>query len=112
MIQRHHILFNKRGWTSYKEGETLRETPSLIIPMEREAHAELHRTVPIVPLLGYYGLSSVRSAFTPTGDSKRDIDALQMAMERTKRHPKAHELEKSLADLAIHAIDLQKPFFE
>ena len=112
MIQRHHLLFNRRAWSSYKEGQSLRETPSLIIPMEHEAHAELHRNVPIVPLLGYYGLVNVRNRFVPTGDHRTDIEGLQRSIEQSTKHPRSHRLEKGLAELAIHAIDLQKPYLE
>lgn len=111
MISRHHLLFNGRAWSAYGEGRSLRETPSLIIPMEHEAHQELHKNIPIVPMLGYYGLASTRKFFEPEYDG-RDIDRLQQAIEKSKGHPRSHMLERSLADLAIHAIDLQKPYFK
>lgn len=108
--ERHHILFNKRAWSSYEEGRSLRESPSLIVPLESDIHRELHRNVPIVPLLGYYSLSSVAAGYEPDYKPLKDISQLQSLIERTKTHPRAHGIEKGLADLAIHALDLQRPF--
>ena len=109
-MERHHILFNKRAWNSYKEGTSLRETPSLIVPLEHDVHKELHREVPIVPLLGYYSLLSVRNSFEPARDPLESVERFQRSIEQAKRHPKAHDIEKSLADLAVYALDLQKPY--
>lgn len=48
--------------------------------------------------------------FKPTGDTFRDIEGLMWAFEDTGRRPKAHPIERELADLAIEAVDLQRPF--
>lgn len=111
-LERHHILFNKRAWTSYREAETLREERSLIVPLEHDAHKELHKNVPIVPLLGYYGLVAVRNNFEAGSDPLESIDNLQLVIEKAKKHPRAHSIEKSLAELAIEALELQKQFIE
>ena len=107
---KHHILFSRQTWETYEQGRSLRATRSLIPLIDREAHIELHKAVPILPVLGYYALCAVRKGFHTTHDTYKDIDQLQALIQATNEHPKAHPIEKGLAELANHAIDLQKPF--
>lgn len=80
------------------------------MPLERSVHQELHRNVPVVPLLSHYTLQAVRTQYDPKTPPEDALDELMLAMERAKGHRKAHKLEKDMADLAIHAIDLQRPY--
>lgn len=107
----HHIIHHKAEWSLRPEAKAIRETPSLIVPMERSLHNEIHSNVPAVPLLGYHALMRTSSNFEPIrGDSLKTIENLMAAIETSASHPKAHVIEKHLADLAIWAIDLQRPF--
>jgi hypothetical protein len=38
------------------------------------------------------------------------MDNLMLAIEKAGNHPRAHIVEKKLAELAVWAIDLQRPF--
>lgn len=109
---RHHILFPRKPWETYTEGASLRGTNALIPLMDRNVHNELHRNVPIVPLLGFNALYTVYRGFQTTGDTFQDIARLQSLIDRASDNPKAHEIERGLGDLAIHALDLQIPFLK
>lgn len=107
----HHILHHRQEWTLRREAESLRESPPLVPRMNREAHNELHRDVPPVPLLGHYALlRTVRSYEPAYGDTMTSVDNLMFAIEEATRSPKAHQIEKDIAWLAINAIDLQRPY--
>lgn len=114
MRDRHHVLFPKRLYNTYQDSMKLRQNPSLIIEMDRDAHEELHRNVPLVPILGQHALEQVRAFYVPddSEDPIRHIEALQRAIEHSKRHPRTHHLEKIMADLTLHALDIQKPYID
>lgn len=112
MRDKHHILYERRPWTHRREAEQLREMPSLIPSIDREAHNELHRHCPPVPLLGYHALLRTLSTYEPSDDPLGSIGRLQLAMESAAEHPKAHPIERQLAYLAIHAVDLQVPYIK
>ena len=110
MMSAHHILHERVAWDSRKESKSLRDTHSLIPRIDRKLHDELHQACPHVPLLGSYALQHVRREFEPTGNTLQDMDGLMNAIESASRHPKAHEIERNLAEFDISAIDLQRPF--
>lgn len=114
MIRRdnHHILNNRIEWSARKESVQLRETPSLIPLLDRSVHEDLHRYCPAVPMLGVYALQHVARTFQPSSDTFQSIDNLMLAIERAADHPKAHQIERELAYIAIDAIDLQRPFIK
>lgn len=106
----HHIVHSRAEWSLRPEGKAIRGTPSLIVPMERSLHNEIHDNVPAIPMLGYHALARTLSRFEPTHDTLQTMENLMSAIEQSVDHPKAHIIEKHLADLAIWAIDLQRPF--
>lgn len=66
-----------------------------------------------MPLLGIHSLHLVVNRFKVTGDSPiKDIELLQSIIEQTKKQPQAHAIERDLVDLAVWALDLQKPFIK
>ena len=107
---RHHIIFEKVPWSSRPEAKRIREHPSLIKRMDREDHNEIHRNVTIVPLLGYYGLQRTWASFEPGHNALKSMENLMGAFEAAGNHPKAHPIDKQLAELACWAVDLQRPF--
>lgn len=106
----HHILHNKQEWLLRPDARSLRETPTLIPRIERDAHVEIHQNCPPVPLLGYYALQRTLSMFEEGDTTIQSMDNLMKAIEHAANHPKAHIIEKHLAELAIWSIDLQRPF--
>src|SRR4051812_45788791 len=106
---KHHVLHHRQEWTLRPEAERLRETRTLMPSIERSVHNEIHATCPPIPLLGYHALRMVNSRFEEGRTTIESMDNLMFAIETSARHPRAHPLELDLADLAIHAIDLQRP---
>lgn len=109
----HHILHHRQEWTLRPEAAALRESPPLIVEIPRSLHNEIHKNVPPVPLLGHYALFRTLRAYNPVqGDSLASIDNLLLAIEEAARSPKSHAIEKTLAELAVEAIDLQRPYIK
>ncbi len=109
-MERHHGAFDRISWSARKEGRAIRNNPRNIYWMEHDPHRELHDAVPFVPVLGWQALQSVLREYEPSNDPGLNLDNLIKAIEITKQHPKACDLERSIADLAIYAFDLQRPF--
>lgn len=106
----HHILHNKQEWTLRPDAKKLRETPTLVPRLDRVTHNEIHRYAPAVPLLGYHALQRTLSFFEEGDTTIQSVENLMRAIEHAANHPKAHIIEKHVAELAIWAIDLQRPF--
>lgn len=110
---KHHAIHNRQEWNLRPEGMAIREHHTLLFEGPRSLHDELHANVPAVPLLGIHALQRTVSIWRPDEeDQMRSLENLQFAMERAVRHPKSHAIETQLAFLAIHAIDLQKPYLK
>lgn len=107
---RHHIIYDKSSWTSRPEAKALREDPSLIIRLDRLEHNEIHRFGTALPLLGYYALTRVQRDYEPGPTPLRSVENLMGAIEHSSEHPKTHPIQKQLAELAVWALDLQRPF--
>lgn len=107
---RHHPINNELEWTLRPEAKYIREHPTLIFPMEVPLHNHLHDVCPAVPLLGVHALKFIVRDWEPDTDKLLSLENLQTSIEAAGNHPRAHPIERQLGDLAIHAIDLQKPF--
>lgn len=107
---RHHILNNRQEWSLRADARTLRETPTLIPVLDRDLHETLHANTPPVPLLGFYALRSTLANFQEGVTPLQSMDNLMFAIEAAGKNPRTHPLERSLGDLAIQAIDLQRPY--
>lgn len=110
MQDRHHILFNRQEWSLRPDALSLRENPALIATMDRQVHNELHDHCPAVPLLGHHALLRTLNFFESSPDQLESMDNLMKSIEQASNHPKAHIIEKHLAELAVWSIDLQTPF--
>ena len=109
-IERHHGAFDRISWSARKEARALRNDPHNIYWMEHDPHRELHDAVPFVPVLGWQALQIVLREYYPATDPGKNLDHLIKAIEIAKQHPRACELERTMADLAISAFDMQRPF--
>jgi len=107
---RHHLLFSRQEWTLRPDAERLRETRTLVPVLDRSLHNEIHATCPPVPLLGYYALRLVATRFEEGNNTLQSMDNLMSAIDVSSRHPRAHQIERDLAQLAIQAIDLQRDY--
>lgn len=108
----HHILFNRQEWELRPEARELRQTPSLIMHIERPLHDEIHRICPAVPPLGSYALQHTVRLFEPGSTVAESVDSLMMAIDKASRHYKAHRLERLQAELVLLALDFQRPYID
>lgn len=109
---RHHLLFDSASWESRATSKLLRRDKSLIIPLERTVHEELHKEVALVPLLGHYAIQDVANTYKPGKNYLHSVENLQRSIEQAGNKPKAHQLERDLGELTIYALDLQKPYLK
>lgn len=108
MIDRHHILHSRKAWSSRDEALYLRERPELVPRLDRDAHEELHRVAPEVPLLGHHALAAVHRLYEPGDDTMGSLDNLMGAIEKSAHHRKAHRVERLVAEAALEALDIQR----
>lgn len=110
---RHHILFPKSAWRSNGTARSLRQIGSLIPLLDNEVHSELHRDIPLAPLLGINTLYHVMYNLDIRGKHPLDaVDRLILAIEETKNSPKAKPLENDLADLTVRSLVEQRPYIQ
>ena len=112
-MDRHHTIFTARTWSVYREGEALRESPSLIATMPVDLHRELHRNCPPVPVPSHHALQFIISRFEPVrGDVLASMDNLMLTIEESTKRPRMHHIERALAELTIWGLEAQKPYLE
>lgn len=109
----HHLFHDRLSWESRADATAIRQDRGLIVPLEHDAHLELHRQTPVVPLLSYHALRRVRYNMLPTSNNYlENIDNVQRAVEEAIHVPRAHYIERQLGELTIHVLELQKPYVE
>jgi hypothetical protein len=108
----HHMLFYREEWSVRPESRYLRELGGLRVDLSTSDHAEMHRRVGLVPLLGVHALQRVANEYRPEPALYTNIDRFVSLTERALKHPKAHQLEKDLGHLTIQAILMQREFIE
>lgn len=111
-MNRHHVLFERAVWESNPKGKELRRDSGLIIPMDEEVHAELHRDVSKVPLLGRQAIMLVKNEFCRGRNNMETIDNLLFAFNKVEIDNRIPIEERRLAELAIHNVGLQKPYIK
>lgn len=108
----HHVCFYRQEWRLRPEAKAIREHPSLVPNLDRDAHEELHANCSSVPPLGYHTLIRVAKNWYPQRDTLRSMDELMYAIDKASEHPLIRPIERDVAQLAIQAIDAQKPYIE
>jgi len=107
----HHVLFYDREWSVNPDSASVRQTHELIPPMYREPHDELHTAVPYVPTLGRHLMALVsRDLLVVRGDYIRSIESLMFEIEDKTKDRRVSALEAGVANLAVHALELQLPY--
>lgn len=109
----HHILHYGKEWDLRPESKRIRNTPSLIPLIGRTAiHDVIHLECGPVPVPELHMLPLICNEFDPTRNTLDSMDRLMMAIEKACKHPRCHRLDIELAQLAIAAIDIQRPFIK
>lgn len=109
----HHVLNYRAQWDAMIGTAALRAMPGLIVDGPRPIHDELHRNVECVPPLTMHVAQHTLNYYQDRPeDNLRSIDNFMRSVDRAIRHPKASEMEKVIAQMAIHAVELQLPYIE
>ena len=111
----HHALYYRAQWESMPDLTRTRRDGRLIIPMDIGVHTELHKNVAYVPALSQMMANTALRLFNDYKDAYDPITNLQNYMssvEQAAKHPRAGEIEKSIADLTIWACEQQIPFID
>lgn len=114
-LEQHHTLFHRYAWNANKELAALRNNPQLVVPLDHETHRELHAEVSHIPPLSLHVARHALRGFSDYGYTSNHLQAvgrLQRSIEAAARHPKADYIEKSIAELVCHGLDIQKPFLD
>jgi hypothetical protein len=109
-IDRHHLLNTEKDWDLRPESAVLRNNPMLIARIGRLAHNMNHAANPAVPVPSYHILKRAAIDFRPADDVLGSMDNLMLVLDMAAKHPRAHSVERDLAQLTIRAIELQRPF--
>ena len=111
-MNRHHVLFERAIWEKKPDSKELRRDSGLIIPMDEEVHAELHRDVSKVPLLGRQAIHLIHNEFHSGNNYMDNIDNLLFAFNKVELDNKMLPIDRMLAEIAINNIGLQKPYIK
>ena len=106
----HHALFPKSGWESHFATRKLRQRQELIIPMEEDIEAILHKEVPIIPVIDHHTAMTVVRDYQPATTHTRSIHNLMDSIGEAIKRPKIQPIQRELGQLTIHAMELQLPY--
>lgn len=109
----HHVFFYRRLHECAPLYRQFRKRElGLIARIGAGVHKELHSAVPGVPLLDVFSQQRVANLYRPTGNVLDNMETYMLAVEEAMASPKSHSIERQVASLVIHAVDLQRPFIK
>ena len=112
-VERDHALYPEKVHESTRFTRLLRRNPSLIIPMDGQVHEAKHQAISTIPLLDRFTAQRVHSSFEPNpNDHIESVYKYMRAIEEAIKRPNTQDIERSLGLLAVHAMELQLPFFK
>lgn len=111
--ERHHILHHRTAHESNKDNHWLRtKAIGMIALLDPDVHDELHKACPGVPPLDLFTAQRVRRLYIADQNPLKAIDNYMFAVDLASQHPKSHDIEVQLSQLAIQAVEMQKPFIK
>lgn len=112
----HHVLFYRRAWESNPCGKQLRRQDSLIVPMKKRIHEELHNDVLGVPLLhphlAQLVLSQFKSRRKEDDDHIKSIGHLMDALSVVNKSELLVDRDRVLGRITLEAIEAQIPYIK
>jgi hypothetical protein len=107
---KHHILHDRRSHNLDQHNRYLRNQMGMIATMDIYAHRELHKECSPVPPLSLPIASQVRGSMLRDTDPLQAMENYMFAVERALFLPRLKPIEKELARVTIHAVELQRPY--
>lgn len=109
----HHINYYASMHEAHPATLMIRQMPGLIVPGPRRIHNEIHAELEYVPpLSAHMAQHALKWYQDEPHDNIRSLDSLMRSIERAKRNGKADTIELAVADVALHAYDIQRPFIQ
>lgn len=115
LYNRHHTQFYRSMHECMPDLQHIRQDHRLIVPMDLDAHSELHKEVIMVPPLSHFIAQGALRLFEDMYDAYDPVTNLQNymdAIERAAEAPHICEMEKSVAELAVWACEKQIPYIQ
>lgn len=105
----HHLF-----WTAKNHHDWMRAEPDFQPQMYIPAHNALHSDLQAmsVPEICKPILQAVRANFTPTRDTFDSLDQILLLIDHASEMPQVHPIDRQLAQMAIHALEIQKPYLK
>lgn len=83
----------------------------MIIPLPVDYHRPvLHANVPAIPLITSHIAARALKLYYPSPEAGMAVDSMCMAINEASLHPRVHRVERDMAQLAIHALEIQRPY--
>ena len=111
-INFHHPVFDRAKHNADKNGAEIRKR--ILVPMYVAAHRLLHAECPTVPVPNQHALRRVARDFNPHHKASpvSKINQLADLYLLEAEHPRTHEIESGVLQLAAKSIRLQIPYIE
>lgn len=107
----HHILHHAKQHEATPDNHWLRtKALGMMALLDVDTHDELHANCPGVPPLDVWTAQRARRLYEPSRNPLVAMVNYMRAVEEAAKHPRTHEVEKSLSELAVWAVDLQRPY--
>lgn len=107
----HHLLFTRKTWESQEPTRRIRNNPWLIAPLNSDWH--IHNEIKTVPLLDHHTAKTVERYYVPIQDDYiGSVFSLMRCIDKAIRTPLTGQVERSLGELTMHALELQVPFLK
>lgn len=113
-INRHHTQFPRAFHRASYALAELRGDARLIVPMDCSIHEELHQAIELVPAMDTYLAQRALVLYREYGDRGflRNLDNYQRCIEEAILHPKVSPLQRGVGELAVYAMELQRPYIK
>ena len=111
----HHTAYYRRAWDSMEHLRRIRADSRLQVPLELDAHAELHKNIDMIPPLPISLGLRAYSLFRDYGDAHDPVENVQNFMrsiEAAGREPRERELNRSIGENAVWAFEMQIPWIQ
>lgn len=110
-IERHHLLFERAHWSSQTPQKALRESKGMIVPLDSSFHRPvLHKNIPAIPLVTNHIAMRALGLYYPHPEAGKAIDNMCFAIDEASKNPRVYPLERQLALLAIHGLEIERPY--
>ena len=109
----HHIQFPKVLHTAQEASKKIRQNTWLIPPLDVDIHEALHKSIPLVPAMGYLITNRVLRDYEPyPGDYVKSLNRLIIVTHEVTQAVNVSKIEKELGLVVIESLDNKYHLFK